>query len=208
MGEYAKRISDGEIVKIGTLEDMYYLRASQRHEVVPAPGEADVRSNVVARGLRFRFPWPDEDGKLPGDVGDEQHDRACPVNVPMPAGLEHYSVQFTAHVGYVMSLPCPEGAGKPGRNGALDVAGFTVHRNGFGGAVQLTQQKLLADGRLVPVCRCGGCGALWRVEDPADIMALAVALRAEADRLVAAAAVDWYHAVADRVLKDAGIGED
>lgn len=33
MGEYAKRMRDGERVKIGTCENMYYLRFEERHQV-------------------------------------------------------------------------------------------------------------------------------------------------------------------------------
>jgi hypothetical protein len=203
MGEYARRKSDGQEIKIGTCEDMYYLRADQRFQVSPLPGNLDPASKSVVHVLRFRFPWPHEDGTQPGEF--EEYEKAVAVHgVSAPAGVEHHSVQFAAHAGYLVSLPCPEGPSSHG---------LTIHRNGFKGAVLLTQQKLLADGRLVPICRCGGCGSAWRVEDPADIEAIAVAFRAEGDRLERAGQFNgtgkadrvWWDKVADRVLAGAGL---
>jgi hypothetical protein len=186
---------------------MYYLRADQRGLVRATPGNVNPNGRE-ALALRFRFPWPDEDATLPGEF--QPYERALSVpGFSVPEGVEHYSVQFSAHAGYLVSLPCPEGA---------DAAalGLTIHRNGFGGAVQLVQQKLLADGRLVPVCRCGGCGAAWRVEEAADIEALAVAFRAEADRRerlgqphgTGRADRRFYDQVADRILVGARLYDE
>jgi hypothetical protein len=200
MGEYAKY--RGQSVKIGTCEDMYYLRAGQRFSV--APEANSVHPNTV--GLRYRFPWPDEDHQEPGSF--DNYDRALPVNVPSPEGVEHYNVQFSAYAGYLTSLPCPEGPQ------ALEH--LTIHRNGFSGAVKLVRQKLLDDGRLVPICMCGGCGTMWRVEDPAEIEALAVAFRSEGDRrrkdawIGAGESIEYighefYYKIADRILAGARI---
>jgi hypothetical protein len=204
VGEYAIRKCDGAEIKIGTCEDMYYLRADQRHQVTPLDGNADPGEDDVATALRFRFPWPDEDRTPPGEF--ERYDRAVwAPGVATPAGVEHYSVQFVARAGYLVSLPCPESL--PGQM----FAGVHIGRNGFAGVVQLVQQKLLADGRLVPVCRCGGCGTAWRVEEPADIEALAVAFRSEGDRAerdgrhngTGAADRAWWDQIADRILAGA-----
>lgn len=216
MGEHATY--RGESVKIGTCESMYYLRFDQRHDVQHERGNVDPNSDDVY-SLRFRFPWPGEDDIEPGSgkFHDNGYERAVAVyGIKAPEGVEHYNVQFVAHAGYLLSLPCPEGTaacpttadGKP----------VTIHRNGFGGAVQLVQQKYLRDGRLVPVCRCGGCGSLWRVEDPADIEALAVAFRSEADRLQRLHSVGphgrdgsidgqsiFYNEIADRILAGANM---
>lgn len=201
MGEYAKY--NGEQVKIGTCENMYYLRADQRGLVVPELGSVDP-SGPEAIHLRFRFPWPHEDGTEPGAFEDYSKAVGVPGATP-PAGAEHSTVQFVAQAGYLASLPCPEGPGPHA---------VAVHRNGFAGAVQLTQQKLLADGRLVPVCRCGGCGAAWRLEDPHEIEALAVAFRSEGDRRERDGRLNggggeharkWWDQVADRILAGAQI---
>lgn len=201
MGEYAIRSSDQQEIKIGTCEDMYYLRAEQRQQVRPLQG--NVNPNFTdAYSLRFRFPWPDEDGTQPGEF--ENYDRAVTVSgFTVPEGVEHYTVQFSAQAGYLLSLPCPEGPSSHG---------LTIGRNGFAGAVQLTQQKLLADGRLVPVCRCAGCGAAWRMEDQSEIEALAVAFRTEGDRRAQTYGCGpqdgaFWHAIADRILLGALILE-
>lgn len=197
MGEYATRRSDGESIKIGTCEDMYYLRADQRHLVTPESGSSF--------GTRFRFPWPDEDGTAPGAFNGDHARSACLHGLKPPTTVDHNTVQFSAHAGYLLSLPCPE---------ANDHKG--LHRNGFVGAVRLTQFRLLDDGRLVPVLMCA-CGAKWRAEEENDILEIVTACRAEADaklRLTrnpannyqedpADASVTWWHAVADRILENA-----
>lgn len=209
MGEYAKRASDGVEVKIGTCENMYYLRAEQRKQVRALHGNVNPAS-ADALALRFRFPWPDEDGVQIGEF--DPYERA--ITVPGMAAsveVEHYSVQFVAQAGYVVSLPCPEGHPQQAEF-------LTIHRNGFAGAVQLVQQKLLADGRLVPVLRCGGCGAKWRVEEQTEIEAVAVAFRSEGDKRKASQwheengqRVDtgdqFWHQIADRVLLGALLKE-
>jgi len=162
MGEYAKH--KGEEIKIGTCEDMYYLRFDQRHLVQALPGNVDPNSDD-ALSIRFRFPWPNEDRNEPGDF--EQYDKGVAVHyydaygmvkqddIKAPAGVDHYTVQFVAHAGYLLSLPCPEGPQVlelplNGGKMTVDLKGLNIHRNGFSGAVQLVRQKLLADGRLVP----------------------------------------------------------
>lgn len=194
MGEYAKHL--GQQVKIGTCSDMYYLRADQRHQVSPEPNSVD----PTMPGLRFRFPWPDEDHIEPGGgfYYDKDYGRAVWIpGAKTPEGIEHGTVQFRADAGYLVSLPCPEGEAHP--------HDLTVHRNGFRGAVRLAQQKLLEDGRLVPVCECGGCGYKWRVEERADIEALAMLCRSEADRREGSA---FWNTIADRILAGAKIEEE
>ncbi|HXK37027.1 MAG TPA: hypothetical protein VJ553_05605, partial [Candidatus Paceibacterota bacterium] len=64
MGEYAM-FGEREI-KIGTCEDMYYLRADQVQSVRKTrAGHTNVSDPDVLKVVRFRFPWPDEDGKEP-----------------------------------------------------------------------------------------------------------------------------------------------
>lgn len=211
MGEYARRLSDGTEIKIGTCEDMYYLRAEQRSLLEGIPHSVDPNGPCMV-GARFRFPWPDEDNILPGEF--DNYDRAIAIDAPAD-DVTHHTVQFTAQ-GYVVSLPCPESL--PGLT-LWPPNGPVIHRNGFPGRVQLTQQKLLADGRLVPVLRCGGCHAAWRLEDPADIEALAVAFRSEGDRRKRDSWIEgpdgreyvggeFWHKIADRILAGAGIPKE
>ena len=181
MGEYATY--GGKQIKMGTCEDMYYLRADQAHKVQPERGSVDPIRNRL--GIRFRFPFPDEDKVQPGCF--DPYDRGVALQgVKQPEGIEHYSVQFQAR-GYVMSIPCPESSA---------VQPYTIHRNGFAGSVILKQQKWF-DGRLVIVCACGGCDALYRVETLQEAEAYIVAARSEADRRHDAK--DFWHAIADRM---------
>src|SRR5258705_56795 len=123
MGEYAQY--RGEEIKIGTCEDLFYLRADQRHLITGYDFDA---------GFRYRFPWPDEDGKAPGSF--DPYDRTCSLyglTAPGELAGKHYSVQFVASAGYLASLPCPESAGGEGGIGPVKVGGLNVHRNGFKG---------------------------------------------------------------------------
>lgn len=66
-------------IKIGTCANMYYLRADQRHLVrAILPHNVDP-SGPYAEALRFRFPFPDEDGIAPGAF--EDYDRGVRVNI-------------------------------------------------------------------------------------------------------------------------------
>lgn len=194
MGEYAKY--RGESVKIGTCEDMYYLRHGQRGQVAREHGNVDPVADVLA--LRFRFPFPDEDHIEPGHF--ESYGRFVHVPSgwrPTDATFDHDSVQFTSPVGYLLSIPCPESGQVPD--------GVRVHKNGWRGDFLLVQQKQIADGRVVPVLQCGGCGAKFRLEDAREIDALRVAFRSYGDyRVLQSRDKDpaegkFWHTVADRI---------
>lgn len=191
MGELA--LYKGERIKIGTCEDMYYLRFDQRHQVIALPGNVDPVKD--AGELRFRFPWPDEDHIEPGGgFHDNGFGRAIRVEGLSPSpDVEHYSVQFSAQNGYLVSLPCPE-SGKV-------IPGVRIHRNGYGGAVHLSSQRFRPGIGLVPVLRCGGCGTMWREEDRSRIEELAVIFRAEGDRVAKDGRAPFFHAIADRLLR-------
>jgi hypothetical protein len=210
MGEYAN--FNGESVKIGTCESMYYLRFDQRALVQKQAHSLDPVECVDE--LRFRFPWPDEDDCTPGDVRFSENGFERSVAVPgfvADADVEHSTVQFasTRPTGYVVSLPCPESSayGDAERGGRLaPFGGLHVHRNGFSGAVLLTATRYRPGIGLVPVLKCGGCGSMWRVEDVAGIERIAVAFRSAADALrdEKDGRRAYWHGLADRVL--AGIG--
>ena len=199
MGEYA--YYNGSSIKIGTCESMYYLRADQAHLVEAREGNVDPIADAAA--IRFRFPFPDEDGIEPGAFGD--YDRGLSIlGVKTPDGVDHYGVTFKTEDGYQVRLPCPRSAAE----GVLSVTSdgsdhaYRVHGSPESGDVDLVQQRWW-DGRLVIVCRCT-CGALYRmpeledaqpVLDSLDLMAKreahsrnelgAVQLRTIADRIVA-----------------------
>ena len=158
---------NGERVKIGTCQDMYYLRYEQRSQVVPVPGSVDPVKDAAE--LRFRFPWPSEDHIAPGF--EECGGGYKAVHVPgfvAPGDVEHGKVQFIAQIGYNVCLPCPESSAyePPTQHGALrlivpdteDVVTIHVHRNGFKGSVLLVAQRFVPDVGFVPILQCGGCG--------------------------------------------------
>lgn len=218
MGEYAKY--RGESIKIGTCEDLYYLRADQAAQVVPEPGSVDpVRERD---GLRFRFPFPSEDDVRPGQFEDPWKGFRIPGwSIPSDWADGHGIVQFTATAGYNLCIPCPEAHRHEGDTGATIVEGIRVNRNGWNGGPEIRQQRYLPDGTLATIVACRACGAKWRL--PADVAEdVAVCLRAEADRQEWRRAYDYaadafldhfgwesvhsadtrreFHAVADRIL--------
>ena len=65
MGEYANY--RGDEIKIGTCESMYYLRYEDRHLVEWIRGNVDASRDT---GLLWRLPFPDEDGRGPGNYED------------------------------------------------------------------------------------------------------------------------------------------
>jgi hypothetical protein len=179
MGEYA--LYKGQQIKIGTCETMYYLRADQAHLVTPLPGNVDPIKD--ADEIRFRFPFPDEDHIEPGQFEPFTKRRIWGLRPPAE-GIEHYKVQFRSDPGYLVMLPCPEGPEATQEdNGWSMTNGLRIGRNGFKGAVHLAYQRLW-EGKLVAVCECGGCGALYRLETIEDVEPLIVSLRSEADEQV------------------------
>jgi len=109
MGEYA--LYHNTCIKLGTCEDMQYLRADQAQLVTVLPGNVDpVREGEQ---IRFRFPFPDEDDVEPGAFTDPE--RSLTLNdVRPPEDLSHRPVRFTSEAGYTTWLACPQGPPTPG----------------------------------------------------------------------------------------------
>ena len=193
MGEYAK--FGGAEIKIGTCEDMYYLRADQRHRVSRLPGNVDPMDLETLKVLRFRFPWPDEDGIEPGSdkFHDNGHERTLGVHgVKPPDGVDHHGIQFSANhpkVGLLVSLPCPNG--KDGANQP-----YTIHRNGYSGDVAIVGTAW-RNGEWRVILQCGACGAKYNAprEHAAEVAAALRASVREDD-----ASFKFFNAVADRML--------
>lgn len=197
MGEYA--LFNGERVKIGTCEDMYYLRADQAHLVKSVSDSVDPIRDCV--GLRFRFPFPNEDEQKPGDFHD--YDRGLGVHgIEPPENIDHGCLQFVRSYphsgGLLLSTPCPESSeGKK--------SGLRFGYNGYPGKVLITQQKV-CNGKLVLVCACGSCGAAWRLEELSEVQPILDALNKEADECcteVAARIVAGYENPPDWVRRTA-----
>lgn len=152
MGEYAKY--KGEQIKIGTCEDMYYLRWDQRHLVTLEAGSLNPADPEMHSEIRFRFPFPQEDQTEPGQY-DNPFKGVAISGAEARQEVDHGTVQMVAQAGYLCSIPCPEGPGPH----PLKIA-----RNGFNGAVLLVQQAVRG-GVLAPVFQCGGCEAKWSEPD-------------------------------------------
>lgn len=151
MGEYARLKDSGDEVKIGTCESMLYLRFDQVDQIEPMARSLDAGDPRVWPEIRFRFPWPSEDGVAPGSFGDPF--RKMGVKVAPPGSVNHYSVQFVAReAGYNVCLPCPEGP---------DALDLPIHRNGFVGPTFIVEQAV-RNGRLALVMSCV-CGAKWHL---------------------------------------------
>lgn len=199
MGEYAKY--GGEEIKIGTCENMYYLRADQACMVQALPGNVDPVKDA-GEGIRFRFPWPDEDGQAPGSF--ERYERSVTIyGVPLPEDFDHDTVQFTSGNGFLTSLPCP--LSKAGQE-AAEKAGIKIHKNGYAGDFQITQQRLF-EGNLVVIGRCGGCGAKFRLPTMAEAAKVVEVCLAEADKRINGVESQkdpvqarWWMAIAERIL--------
>jgi hypothetical protein len=147
MGEYGNYL--GTRIKIGTCENMSYLRPDQRH-LVQAAALFDLTD------IRFRFPFPDEDHLAPGDFDDP--DRGLTVwGYQVPNGLDHFRVQFKAAGGVLVSLPCPF-------SDEAKASDITYHFNGFRGPARIVQQRAWA-GVWATVMACGPCDAKYRLPD-------------------------------------------
>lgn len=182
MGEYA--LYNGESVKLGTCESLYYIRYSHIHLLDPLPGNVNLSNRKEAAACRFRFPWPEEDGRGPGwyedhEKGEDFPPGFTPGAFSALAGFEHKkSVQFTAHAAggglLLASLPCPL---------SRDWPGLPVKGNGTGAAdFRLYMQRPIA-GALWSIGQCKGCGALFRIP-PEDGRALGLAyMESGRDRL-------------------------
>lgn len=171
MGEYAIDRATGVEVKIGTCESMYYLRADMVNQVKALPGNVDPVADKLA--LRFRFPFPAEDGFTVSELTNvPDYEPGYGVSGYTVPTAGHYSVQFRADGGYLLSLPCPEGDGVP--------EGLKIGRNGYTGGAQIVAQRWQDEDTLTTVVKCGGCGAKWRLCDWAEVLPLITAVLREA----------------------------
>jgi hypothetical protein len=192
MGEYA--LYNGQKIHIGVFEDMLSLRADQARLVEPIPTNVDpVRQ---ARALRFRFPFPDEDGIPPGQF--ENPHRGIPVAAQLgflATEVPHWKVQFVAReAGYVVRLPCPH-------SWVGVESDIEYRRNGSTATVRITQQRLW-EGRLVLVCTCAACGARFRLPTQTDADPVITACRQAADRAREVgdeSRAQWWNDIADRI---------
>jgi hypothetical protein len=173
MGEYARRVSDGSGVKIGTCEEMLYLRFSDRSKVSVIPGNVDVNDDLIVGHLLFRLPFPDENNVKPGDYEKpfrryrlyRKDANGGTSDYTMPELLEQRPgiMQVTHPSGLLLNVPCYHGMRLPdvsepmqafwnGKSWSLELA-----------MIRCTQES---DGKLIlhPVVGCRWCRGMWRTQ--------------------------------------------
>ncbi len=182
MGEYAKRKSDGADIKIGTCEDMYYLRYEDRHKVWPQANSLDPVTEACE--LRFRLPFPDEDSVLPGEYeqyargerlwkswcyrcnalasdackSDHNHQTGCPSFEDESAADDPGVIQLRHDSGLLVNVPCYHGVKLP------EVAKpVQIFWNGKSWHLELQQLRPTPAG-VKPIVGCRFCGHKWRYD--------------------------------------------
>lgn len=205
MGEFA--LYGRERIKIGTCENMYYLRWSQARQVRAESGSVDPIEHASA--IRFRFPFPDEDGTPPGAF--EDFNRGVGVDVAPSEDVEHSGMQWRHEIGngcFLAYMPCPystEAKNLP----------FKIHGNPAPsrGTVEITQQRCVNGykGVRMLVVRCSACHASWRLTTLDDALSYVSACIGNARKELAAkrdhAAPFWVE-MARRILEGYAIGEE
>jgi hypothetical protein len=182
MGEMATRKSDGERIKIGTCESMYYLRFDQRGDVsYPWPALSDDVEKLDP--FLYRFPDPKEDGTLPGEY--ESAWGGVRLSLPqfwksLEGGAEHGTIQATdtQRRGYLFNLPCPEG--NPATYDNTFGEGPRVGRNGGTTTVIINAQRWYG-GHLALVVECAGCHRSIRLPEKTDALPILEALQKEGE---------------------------
>ena len=159
MGEYVKL--NNKIIKLGTCEDLYYARFDQIKDNLTMMTKVDGNDEPAGyldpkNGYRYRFPFPDEDGRKLGEY--EKHERGLLVGVSYEvfAGVEHNKIcrSTDCQSGYNVNhyLTCP----------ADPAFVQTCSPRTSRAPVEIVQQKQV-DGELWTVCRCGWCRTLFRL---------------------------------------------
>jgi hypothetical protein len=158
MGEYAIRKSDGEEIKIGTLEEMYYIRYEDQSKVTLKPNNRF--------GYRWRLPFPDEDNLQPGDY--KQHNRRCRLYKARDdkKGYDDFTdeskvsenglVQLTHECGLLINVPCFHGIKLPEVTDPMSI--FWNSKSWF---FELRFIRSTEEG-LFPVVGCRFCQQQWR----------------------------------------------
>jgi len=81
------------------------------------------------------------------------------------------------------------------------VLGTKFSRNGYGGDVRIVQQRV-RDGKLVLVCKCGGCGRRYSLTTLEEAAPVIKAVRLEAERAARRDDMkgrEFYEKIADRI---------
>lgn len=158
MGQYFK----GD--KIGTCENMYYLKLSEAEEMA-ALGLADddgitFKEYLEDNTTRFRFPWPDEDN-IKGDfverVPFKTFDLPCPIKINHDSIVVHNTHKGGGY-GMNIWIPCPHS----------NEFNLKTSTGGAGEQFVSIVFQAIRDGREKTIFACARCGQQQRFED-ADV---------------------------------------
>lgn len=170
MGEYAIRKSDGEHIKIGTCETMYYIRYEDRSKVEALPCSVDLK-DAHKYGLRFRLPVFSEDGIEPGNY--EESEGSIPLfhektkkNFPIKGGKPGLIYVTHKDSGVQVTFPCYHGEKLPESYGKGDdeVSFRSFHSHAISELVYLKAARMFNSDVILPVVRCKACGEEWRAK--------------------------------------------
>ena len=168
MGEYATRKTDGQYIKIGTCESMYYLRWEDRNKVRVQGGYS-----LEEPGLAFRLPFPDEAHMAPGEIGENAYNRGYRLGwyqdpedearteaFTMEGAEEHPGIiQLHHQSGLLVNVPCYHGAKLPDVSGT-DIRVFWNGKDCHNW--ELVRVKNHPGDGLLPLVQCRHCGGLFR----------------------------------------------
>jgi len=165
VGEYAKLKSNGQEIKIGTCENMYYLRFEDRHKVI---------YDYSFTGYRFRLPFIDED-KI--DIGNyDDYDRGIDLIPNYDEETESYTyfddiykdqyqehkglIQLHHQSGLVVNASCYHGYKLPDNNNSKELRAFYNGKTSIN--FELSQVKIHLNEEtkvkeLIPIVRCKHC---------------------------------------------------
>jgi len=156
MGEFAKRKTDGQEIKIGTCETMYYLRYDDRHNVEPVQGSLNPGKEF---NLFWRLPFPDEDNIKPGEYKDFERGEILkgfkdPETIEDPGyiSLKHWENELR------VSLKCYHGEKIPEGNEDLKVFWNSTPDNYELVHIKNTENQMRF------VVKCLHCRRMWSYE--------------------------------------------
>ena len=173
MGEYAKLKTTGESVKIGTCENMYYLRFEDRYKVI---------YDYSFTGYRFRLPFPDEDKIKIGNYQD--FDRGIDLIYHYDEETESYSYfddiykeHYQEHKGLIqlkhensgllINAACYHGYKLPDNNNSKELKAFFNGKSSSN--FELSQVKIHLNEEtkvkeLIPIVRCKHCKTPFKAD--------------------------------------------
>jgi len=148
MGEYAIRKSDNSDIKIGTCDNMYYLRMEDKDKV-------DYDGSW--KNAFFRLPFSDEDDILPGGYLDYNRHVVLYNFECKECGDNPGTTQLKSNHGMLLNVPCHHGEKLPENTG--DIKAFF---NGKGPHYALYRIKI-KDNKIIGLFGCMECGEKWTI---------------------------------------------